>query len=320
MTFAVLFPGQGSQSVGMLADLAESHAPVKTTFDEAAEILKRDFWELSRQGPEAVLADTEVTQPLMFTAGVAVWRSLRSAGLPMPDAVAGHSLGEFAALVAADSLAFADGLMLVQQRAKLMARAVPAGEGGMAALIGMQDEDVEKLCQSLSGERVVEAVNFNAPGQVAISGHVDALERAIEKAKSLGCRKAMILAVSVPNHSSLMRQAGEELAETIDSMTFKEPQIPLLQNATASAADSLQSMLDCLKSHVYSPVQWTRTIARMRDDFGVTSLIEAGPGRVLTGLTKRIDRALPTVPVESSETLQKAIAATAAADQETRST
>ena len=216
MTVAVVFPGQGSQSVGMLAELAAAEPIVGETFAEAHDVLGTDLWALAQAGPAEALADTRVTQPLMFVADIAVWRALRANGLAMPAAVAGHSLGEFAALVASNAIPFADALRLVERRATLMAGAVPEGEGGMAALIGMDDDAVVALCEetaaALGGDRVVEAVNFNAPGQVAISGHLDAIERAVGDAKGQGARKALVLPVSVPNHSSLMR-GGEELRD-----------------------------------------------------------------------------------------------------------
>jgi len=201
VAFAVVFPGQGSQSVGMLADLSERYDAVKTTFAEAADHLDVDLWHLAQTGPAEKLSDTRITQPLMFTAGVAVWRCLQAEGLAMPSAFAGHSLGE----------------------------------------LGMDDDAVHDLCMSISGERISEAVNFNAPGQVAISGHLDALEKTLAAAKEQGCRKAMMLAVSVPNHSSLMQPAGHELATVIDSMDFTMPAVPLLQNATAEAPADLAS-------------------------------------------------------------------------------
>ncbi|MGQ7844838.1 ACP S-malonyltransferase [Granulosicoccus sp. 3-233] len=309
MTFAVVFPGQGAQSVGMLAELAAEHTIVQQTFAEASETLGRDLWEMAQSGPAEALSDTRITQPLMFTSGVAVWRLLSEAGLPAAGAFAGHSLGEFAALVASGALSFTDGLTLVQRRAELMAAAVPDGEGGMAALIGMSDEAVVDLCASISGDRISEAVNFNAPGQVAISGHLDALQKTVDAAKDQGCRKALMLAVSVPNHSSLMKPAGLELAETIDSLTFSEPSAPLVQNATAAAASDLQTLLGHLKAHVYNPVYWTRTVETLRDVHGVSTIIEAGPGKVLTGLGKRIDRSLPTLPVDSPATLAAALEA-----------
>lgn len=307
MTFAVVFPGQGSQGVGMLSELAAQHDEVRETFAEASEVLGRDLWQLAQDGPAEALSDTRVTQPLMFTSGVAVWRVLKAGGLRTPVAVAGHSLGEFAALVAAEALTFTDGLTLVDRRATLMADAVPAGEGGMAALLGMDDEAVVELCASVTGERISEAVNFNAPGQVAISGHLDALERTIAAAKEQGCRKAMMLAVSVPNHSSLMQPAGKALATTIDELAFKQPSIPLIQNATAQSAPDLATLLTHLKAHVFRPVYWTRTVQALRDVYGVSLIIEAGPGKVLTGLSKRIDRNLRTLPVDSPETLAAAL-------------
>ncbi len=311
MTVAVVFPGQGSQSVGMLAELANEHNQVAATFAEASEHLGFDLWALSQGGPAEKLADTRITQPLMFTAGVAVWRVLQAQGLLMPTAMAGHSLGEFTAMVASGSLPFTDGLALVHQRATLMAAAVPEGEGGMAALLGMDDDAVVELCASVTGERVSEAVNFNAPGQVAISGHLDALERTLAAAKEQGCRKALMLAVSVPNHSSLMKPAGLALAKVIDELEFTLPQMPLVQNATAVAPSDLDTLLGHLKTHVHNPVYWTRTVQTLRDDHGVTLIIEAGPGKVLTGLSKRIDRALPTLPVDSPATLAAALEAAA---------
>lgn len=313
MTIAVVFPGQGSQSVGMLASLAAEHSVVQSTFAEASETLKLDLWSLAQTGTKESLADTRITQPLMFTSGVAVWRVLQEVGFPLPSALAGHSLGEFAAMVAANMLSFDDGIKLVQRRAELMAVAVPEGEGGMAALLGMDDAAVVDLCESVTGERISEAVNFNAPGQVAISGHLDALEATLVKAREQGCRKALMLAVSVPNHSSLMRPAGKELAKTIDEITWAEPSRPLLQNATAAVAHDLPALLTHLKAHVYSPVYWTRTIEALRDNHGITTVIEAGPGKVLTGLAKRIDRSLPTLPVDSPETLAAAMDSVAAA-------
>jgi len=310
MAFAVVFPGQGSQTVGMLGDLAGSHSIVGETFAEAADVLGTDYWQLACEGPAEKLADTRVTQPLMFISGVAVWRALQNAGLTTPAVVAGHSLGEFTALVAADAIDFADGLKLVQRRAELMATAVPDGEGGMAALIGMDDEAVIAVCADSSGDRVSEAVNFNAPGQVAISGHIDALEKTVVLAKERGARKAIMLPVSVPNHSSLMQDAGHQLAETIANISWRDPSIPLVQNASAKVAITAAAAVESLKSHVYSPVQWTKTIHTMRDEYNVSVVIEAGPGKVLSGLGKRIDKSIPTLPSESPDALSAAIDAT----------
>lgn len=309
MVFAVVFPGQGSQSVGMLADLALEHSEIKTTFGEASDIFGQDLWKLAQEGPKETLGDTRITQPLMFCAAVAVWRVLRAQGMQKPAAVAGHSLGEFAAMVAADVLPFSDAMALVVQRASLMATAVPDGEGGMAALLGMEDQAVVDLCASISGERISEAVNFNSPGQIAISGHLDALEKTLVAAKEQGCRKALMLDVSVPNHSSLMKPAAARLAEKIDALTFSDSSMPLIQNATAVAAADLPTLLGHLKSHVYNPVYWTRSVETLRDTYKARVIIESGPGKVLTGLSRRIDRKLPTFPVDSPETLASALEA-----------
>ena len=309
MTFAVIFPGQGSQQTGMLKELSDVHSVVGEVFAEASDVFGQDLWSLAQTGPDEALADTRVTQPLMFTSGVAVWRALQAAGLPNPAAVAGHSLGEFAALVAADVLSFTDGCTVVKRRAELMASAIPDGQGGMAALIGLEDADVETLCSDMKESLVLEAVNFNAPGQVAISGHLEAIEKAVVEAKARGARKAVVLPVSVPNHSSLMKDAGAQLAETIDSVSFNAPTFPVVQNADAVAAKDLDALTASLKEHVYNPVQWTRSVQTLRDQYGVQTLLESGPGKVLTGLSKRIDRGLPCMPVNSADTLIAAMGA-----------
>lgn len=307
MNFAAVFPGQGSQSVGMLKELADAHPVVVDTFSEAADVLSTDYWQLAQNGPAEKLADTRVTQPLMFISDIAIWRALQKAGMPTPKAVAGHSLGEFAALVACGALPYAEGLTLVKRRAEIMASAVPEGEGGMAALIGMDDEDVKKVCADTTGARVSEAANFNAPGQVAISGHIDALEKTVALAKERGARKAIMLAVSVANHSSLMKEAGEQLVALIDAIGWNEPTIPIVQNAQASAPAGLTGLLKSLRSHVYSPVQWTQSVQALKSTYNVTSVLEVGPGKVLTGLGKRIDRTLPHLPTESPESMQAAL-------------
>jgi len=312
MNFAAVFPGQGSQSVGMLKELSEAHSAVSDTFNQAADVLSTDYWQLAQNGPAEKLADTRITQPLMFISDIAIWRALQQAGMPEPTVVAGHSLGEFAALVACGALPFADGLTLVKRRAEIMATAVPEGEGGMAALIGMDDEEVIKVCADTTGARVSEAANFNAPGQVAISGHIDALEKTIELAKERGARKAIMLAVSVPNHSSIMNDAGSQLVTLIDAIDWKEPAIPIVQNAQASAPADLNALLKSLRSHVFSPVLWTQSVQALKSNYNVSSVLEVGPGKVLCGLGKRIDRALPHQPTESPETMQAALDALAA--------
>lgn len=314
MKTAIVFPGQGSQSTGMLSALSDAHPIVKQTFSDAADVLGVDLWSKAQAGPDEVLADTRVTQPLMFTSGVAVWRVMQASELPKPAVVAGHSLGEFAALVASGALSFSDGLTLVKKRSELMASAVPAGEGGMAALLGMDDDAVVAMCQELTGDRITEAVNFNAPGQVAISGHLDALEKTVVEAKERGARKAVMLAVSVPNHSSLMRSAGDELAGAIDDVEFNAPAIPVVQNLNAQAATGVEELVANLKQHVYSPVYWSRSVTTMRDDFGVSLMFEAGPGKVLSGLNRRIDKSTPCLQVDSVDTLSKAIESAVAAE------
>lgn len=306
MTFAAVFPGQGSQSVGMLADLASQWSEVKDTFAEASDVLGYDLWALAQNGPEEQLKQTEYTQPVMFAAGVACWRSWIAAGGSMPAFAAGHSLGEYSAHVAAGMFKFVDAMKLVQIRARLMSEAVPAGEGGMAAILGMDDDVLVDLCESLGHERVVEAVNFNAPGQVVISGHLDALERACVAAKEAGARKAIMLPVSVPNHSSLMAPVVSPLAVQIDAMPSQAPSIPVVQNAEAAVIDGLASKLVSLKAHVANPVRWTASVQFLIRQ-GVDTQIEFGPGKVLTGLAKRVDRSLSLVCVENQASLEKAL-------------
>ena len=321
MTVAVVFPGQGSQSVGMLAELAAAEPIVGETFAEAHDVLGTDLWALAQAGPAEALADTRVTQPLMFVADIAVWRALRANGLAMPAAVAGHSLGEFAALVASNAIPFADALRLVERRATLMAGAVPDGEGGMAALIGMDDDAVVALLRGDGGgarrgpgrrggqlQRAGAGRDLGAPRRDRAGGR---------RREGQGARKALVLPVSVPNHSSLMQGAGEELANAIDALDWAMPDVPLVQNEPAEAPGSLDELLARLRLHVSSPVRWTRCVETLRDVHGATLVLEAGPGKVLAGLGKRIDRSLTTLPVESPETLAAALEAASTAANET---
>lgn len=307
MTFALVFPGQGSQTVGMLTELANEYKEISETFSEAADVLGTDYWALAQQGPDTELARTRITQPLMFISGIAVWRALQKAGLGKPVAIAGHSLGEFTALVAAGAIGFKDGLKLVHQRAQFMAAAIPSGEGGMVALLGMDDKDAIAVCNDVEGEGIVEAVNFNAPGQVALSGHVGKLKKAVDLAVERGARKAIMLAVSVPNHSSLMKDAGAQLAEVIDTLKWQQPSIPVVQNAQAVAPEGVDAMLDSLRAHVFSPVQWTKSVETLRDTYNASMLVEVGPGKVLCGLAKRIDRSLPSLPTATPDAVQQVI-------------
>lgn len=310
MTLAAVFPGQGSQSPGMLAELAAAHPVIIDTFAEASEVLGYDAWDLAQNGTDEKLRQTEFTQPLMFISGYAVWQVWQQQGAKTPVVVAGHSLGEYTAMTAAGAISFAKALPLVELRGRLMASAVAPGVGGMAALLGMEDSVVTELCESLTTELgIVEAVNFNSPGQVVISGHLQALENACVVAKEKGARKAMMLPVSVPNHSSLMQSAQAELAAAIESAGFKMPDIPVMQNADATVPADLETLRGSLQRHVVSPVHWTSTIQKMKE-LGVTSLVELGPGKVLAGLCKRIDKSVSAFPIESPATLEKALTAT----------
>ena len=310
MTLAAVFPGQGSQSPGMLADLAADHSVVTDIFSKASEALGYDAWDLAQNGTKEKLQQTEFTQPLMFISGYAVWRVWQQSNAKTPVVMAGHSLGEYTAMTAAGAISFSKALKIVKLRGQLMAAAVAPGVGGMAALLGMEDTAVTELCESLTSESgIVEAVNFNSPGQVVISGHLPALENACVVAKEKGARKAMVLPVSVPNHSSLMQPAQPELASAIEAAGFKLPDIPVMQNADATVPADLETLRGSLQRHVVSPVHWTSTVQKMKE-LGVTSLVELGPGKVLAGLCKRIDKSITAYPVESPATLEKALEAT----------
>lgn len=307
MKLAAVFPGQGSQSPGMLADLAAEYPVIVETFSEASEVLGYDAWDLAQNGTEEKLRQTEITQPLMFVSGIAVWRLWQQLNLPQPLVMAGHSLGEYTALTASGSLSFDKALPLVATRGRLMAGAVAAGIGGMAALLGMDDEAAIELCESLtSPTAIVEAVNFNSPGQVVISGHLPALENACLVAREKGARKAMVLPVSVPNHSTLMQPAQAELAAAIDQAGLSYPHLPVLQNASAAVAADVAELSESLRQHVVNPVQWTNTVQAMKHR-KIDVIVELGPGKVLAGLCKRIERSIPALPIDSSASLEKAV-------------
>ena len=305
------FPGQGSQSVGMLATLAEQYPEVQATFAEASEILGFDLWKLVQQGPAERLDETVNTQPAMLAAGVATWRAWRSGGGAVPADLAGHSLGEYTALVCSGSLAFADAVRLVRHRAELMQAAVPPGEGAMAAILGLDDAAVIDACKAAAEGQVVSAVNFNSPGQVVIAGERAAVERATERAKAAGAKRAMLLNVSVPSHCELMRPAAEQLAQALGSTTFAAPSIPVTGNAEVDTYQDAQQIREGLAKQLYSPVRWTETIRELVRR-GATSIIECGPGKVLTGLVKRIDRSIPAVSIDTRETMTTALAEHAA--------
>jgi len=309
MKLAAVFPGQGSQSPGMLADLAGQYKVVGEAFAEASEHLGYDLWDIAQNGSAEQQRQTEITQPLMFVGGIAVWRIWQQLKMPTPSFVAGHSLGEYTALTAAGAIDFVSAIKLVALRGKLMAASVEPGVGGMAALLGMDDEAAVAMCNELTTEEgVVQAVNFNSPGQVVISGHIKALEKACVVAKDKGARKAMLLPVSVPNHSSLMQPAQAELAAAIDDAGFVQPKIPVVHNAEAKALDDPGAITASLRNHVVNPVYWTDSICYMAKN-GVTELVEIGPGKVLVGLCKRIDKSITTHAIESLAAVEKLIAA-----------
>lgn len=306
MKSAFIFPGQGSQSVGMLSAAAESWPIIEKTFAEASSLLGYDLWHLCQQGPAEELNQTTVTQPALLTASVALWRQWFVAGGKSPDFVAGHSLGEYSALVAAESLNFFDAIKLVRLRGELMQTAVPAGTGKMAAIIGLEDDQVTAACEEAANGDVVSAVNFNAPGQVVIAGSTDAVDRAIEACKAKGARKAMPLPVSVPSHCALMKGAAEELAEALDEVDFNDAVIPVVQNVTAGPETQSDALKANLVKQLYSPVLWTDSVRAMVErEVGVA--VECGAGKVLAGLAKRIDRDLKVHSIESPDVLNSAI-------------
>jgi [acyl-carrier-protein] S-malonyltransferase len=285
----MLFPGQGSQSVGMLAELAEASSLVMQTFEQASEVLAYDLWEICQQGPEAQLNRTETTQPAMLAAGIATWRVWTDRGGPEPAMFAGHSLGEYPALVAAGCMDFEDALRMVSLRGKLMQTAVPEGAGAMAAVLGLEDEVLDEICRQASAHEVVSCANFNAPGQVVIAGHRQAVERAAALAAERGARRVLMLPVSVPAHSALMQPAAGELEAALRSIALRAPRIPVIQNADVRTHEDPSAIVDALVRQLWQPVQWTRTIGHMVVQ-GIDRFLECGPGNVLAGLNRRISR------------------------------
>lgn len=300
MSYAFVFPGQGSQSVGMLADMAEQHAVVKSTFDEASEALGYDLWSVVQNGPEEKLNQTDVTQPAMLTSGIAIWRAMAEQKALVPAYLAGHSLGEYTALVAAGVMNLAQGVELVAERGRLMQSAVPAGEGAMAAVLGLEDQQIMDICAAADG--VVEAVNFNSPGQVVIAGAKTAVDAVLPVFEEAGAKRVVPLAVSVPSHCSLMKPAADALAEKLNGMTLNTPAIPVLHNVNVDTAASEVEIKQALVEQLYRPVQWVKTVEKMKS-LGVERLYELGPGKVLMGLNRRIDRKMGMQAVYDSATL-----------------
>lgn len=302
----MVFPGQGSQSVGMQADLAAEFPVVEQTYAQASEVLGYDLWQLIQDGPAEKLSATIVTQPAMLTAGVAAYRVWQAAGGVEPTQMAGHSLGEYTALVCACAVEFEDALNVVVRRAQLMQDAVPAGVGAMAAIIGLDDAAVIAVCEDVSGIGIAEAVNFNSPGQVVVAGHKQALDSVVELAREAGARRAMMLPVSVPAHSSLMIGAGEALAEALADTTFTAPRISVVAATDATPYAGADDIRSRLSRQVYGPVQWVATVQAIVTA-GATSIIECGPGKVLAGLVRRIDKGTPVAFINSTTGLQKAL-------------
>ena len=307
MTFAFVFPGQGSQAVGMLDAFGDSPV-VRETLQEASDALGQDLAKLIASGPAEDLGLTANTQPVMLAAAYAVYRAWQAEGGPVPAMVAGHSLGEYTALVVAGALAFRDAVPLVRFRAQAMQEAVPVGEGGMAAILGLSDDDVRTACAEAGEAGVVEAVNFNAPAQVVIAGHKAAVERACEIAKAKGAKRALLLAVSAPFHSSLLKPASDRLRDYLADIEIRVPQIPLINNVDVAIVSDPAAIKDALVRQAAGPVRWVESIQAMRRD-GVTHVIECGPGKVLAGLTRRIDGELTGSAVYNPATLSEVLAA-----------
>ncbi|MBB5188493.1 [acyl-carrier-protein] S-malonyltransferase [Zhongshania antarctica] len=307
---ALVFPGQGSQKVGMLAELGAAFPSIKATFAEASAALGYDMWDLVQNGEQAQLNLTETTQPVLLTASVAVWRLWCEQGGLQPSLMSGHSLGEFSALVCAGSIDFADAVRLVRARGQFMQTAVPVGEGAMAAVLGLDDAQIIDICQQASAAGVVEAVNFNSPGQVVIAGKVAGVEKAIELLKAAGAKRALSLPVSAPFHTSLMRPAGEKLAEALAAMSLQSPIIPVVHNVHGKTENDPSAIKALLVEQIYSAVKWVSCVEAMAAA-GITTTIEAGPGKVLSGLNKRIEKSLSCLNIESPETLAAALEAVA---------
>ena len=305
--YAAVFPGQGSQSIGMMAGW-DDHPEVRSTFDEASAALGEDLWSLVTDGPVEALGLTTNTQPVMLTAGIAAWRAWLASGAPRPAVVAGHSLGEYTALVAAGAIAFADAVPLVRFRAQAMQDAVPAGVGAMAAILGGDDAAVADACREAARGEVVEPVNFNSPGQIVIAGHRAAVERAIEAAKARGAKRGMILPVSAPFHSSLLRPAAEKLAARLASVEIRTPTIPVLHNVDTAEHRTPEAIRGALARQAASPVQWTGTLKVMAAR-GVTDVVECGPGRVLAGLVRKVDASMKAHALTDGHSLRDALAA-----------
>lgn len=304
---AFVFPGQGSQSLGMLAELAAAHPQVRATFDEASQGAGVDLWQLSQHGPEEQLNRTENTQPALLAASVAVWRVWQSLGGAQPSQLSGHSLGEYSALVCAGALSLHEASALVAERGRLMQAAVPAGVGAMAAILGGDDAQIAAVCDEVAQGQVVAPANYNSPGQLVIAGHAEAVDRALARLAELGVKKAIKLAVSVPSHCALMRGAADRLGERMAQLNWATPAIPVIQNAEARSYASVEDIRQALQRQLYLPVRWTECVQALAAG-GATRTLECGPGKVLTGLIKRIDKSLDARAIGTPAELEAALA------------
>lgn len=305
-SLAFVFPGQGSQQVGMLAELAETNPIIESTFAEASAVLGYDLWALVQNGPAEELNQTDKTQPALLTAGVALWRLWLEKGGQSPSIMAGHSLGEYTALVCAGAIGFEDGVNLVKLRGEFMQQAVPAGTGAMAAILGLADDAIEAACQAAAQGDVVSPVNYNCPGQIVIAGEKAAVERAIVACKDAGAKRAIPLPVSVPSHCALMKPAAEKMAGELAKIDVKLPSIPVVQNVSASLPASAEELKENLLAQLYSPVLWTKSVQAMVEQ-GVESTVECGPGKVLSGLNKKVHKPLSVVAINEPAGLEKAL-------------
>jgi [acyl-carrier-protein] S-malonyltransferase len=303
MSLAFVFPGQGSQSIGMMNGLASAYPLVKETFDQASAVLGYDLWQVVGEGPQEKLNSTDVTQPAMLAAGVASWRVWLAQGGVKPVVMAGHSLGEYSALVCAGAIAFEDAVKLVAARGHYMQEAVPKGTGAMAAILGLVDADVLAVCEQAAQDEIVQAVNFNSPGQVVVAGNKAAVERATEIAKQKGAKRAVILPVSVPSHCQLMKPAADKLADDLRNIAIQAPAIKVINNVDVKSADDAAAIRDALARQLYQPVRWVEVVQAIIQA-GVAAIVECGPGKVLVGLNKRIDKSVSHTAITDADSLQ----------------
>jgi [acyl-carrier-protein] S-malonyltransferase len=304
---AFVFPGQGSQSIGMMNGLLELNPDIKELFNAASDVLSYDLLEIITSGPEEKLNQTEITQPALLATAYATWLTLKKHSDVKPVILAGHSLGEYVALLCAGVFSFENAIALVAERGRCMQKAVPAGVGAMAAILGLDDNDVIQICSEVAKDEIVSAANFNSPGQIVIAGNKAAVERAIEAMKESGAKRALLLPVSVPSHCMLMKQAAEEFESSLNNIAFNNAEIPVLQNVDAKSKQSSSDIKAALLQQLYMPVRWVESVNTMKES-GVTKIIECGPGKVLSGLIKRIDRSFDIFAVQDKATLEKSLA------------